>query len=368
MEASMGQRGRPTPQIVLSAEERDALERWARRPTTGQALALRCRIVLAAADGALNRDIARDLKCNAVTVGKWRTRFAAKRLDGLLDEPRPGQPRKITDEIVEQVIVTTLEEAPANGSTQWSTRSMAAHVGLNQTAISRIWRTFGLKPHRIEDFKLSTDPQFIDKVRDVVGLYLNPPDAAVVLCVDEKTQVQALDRTAPILPMLPGVPARRSHDYVRNGTSDLYAALDVASGQVLTQMTDQHRAIEFRNFLNLINRSVPDELAVHVICDNASTHKAPEIVRWLKRHRRFTIHYTPTYSSWLNQVERWFSELTTKKLRRSTHHTVAALRRDITDWVDHWNANPRPFIWRKTADEILDNLASYLQRINDSRH
>jgi transposase len=294
----MARRGRPTARIVLSDDEREALQRWARRPTTAQALALRCRIVLAAADGALNQDIARDLKCNAVTVGKWRTRFAAKRLDGLVDEPRPGQPRKITDEVVEQVIVATLEEAPPDGATQWSTRSMAARVGLNQTAISRIWRTFGLKPHRIEDFKLSTDPQFIDKVRDVVGLYLNPPDAAVVLCVDEKTQVQALDRTAPILPMLPGVPARRSHDYVRNGTSDLYAALDVASGKVLTQMTDQHRAVEFRTFLNLINRSVPDELAVHVICDNASTHKAPEIVRWLARHRRFTIHYTPTYSSW----------------------------------------------------------------------
>jgi transposase len=331
-------------------------------------LGLRSRIVLAAAEGALNRDIARELKCNATTVGKWRTRFAVKRLDGLLDEPRPGQPRKITDEVVERVIVTTLEEAPPDGSTQWSTRSMAARVGLNQTAISRIWRTFGLKPHRVEDFKVSTDPQFIDKVRDVIGLYLNPPDAAVVLCVDEKTQVQALDRTAPILPMLPGVPARRSHDYVRNGTADLYAALDVASGQVITQMTDQHRAVEFRKFLNLINHSVPDELAVHVICDNASTHKAPEIVRWLARHRRFSIHYTPTYSSWLNQVERWFSELTTKKLRRATHHTVAELRRDVNNWVEHWNANPRPFVWHKTADQILDNLSRYLQRINDSRH
>ena len=240
--------------------------------------------------------------------------------------------------------------------------------GLNQTAVSRIWRAFGLKPHRVEDYKLSTDPQFIDKVRDIVGLYLNPPDAAVVLCVDEKTQVQALDRTAPILPMLPGVPTRRSHDYVRNGTADLYAALDVASGQVITQMTDQHRAVEFRKFLNLINRTVPDHLHVHVVCDNASTHKAPEIVRWLKRHRRFTLHYTPTYSSWLNQVERWFSELTTKKLRRSTHHSVAELHRDIEDWVEHWNQNPRPFVWHKTADEILDNLAAYLQRINDSRH
>jgi len=364
----MGQRGRPTAQIVLSDDERETLQRWARRPTTGQALALRCRIVLAAADGKLNRQIAAELGCNAVTVGKWRSRFAAKRLDGLIDEPRPGQPRKITDEHVERVIVATLETTPPDGATQWSTRSMAANVGLNQTAISRIWRTFGLKPHRIEDFKLSTDPQFVDKVRDVVGLYLNPPDAAVVLCVDEKTQVQALDRTAPVLPMLPGTPARQTYTYVRNGTSDLYAALDVASGKVITQMTDQHRAVEFRAFLNLIDRNVPDDLAVHVICDNASTHKAPEIQRWLKRHRRFTLHYTPTYSSWLNQVERWFSELTTKKLRRSTHRSVAELRHDIHDWVDHWNEHPRPFVWRKTADEILDNLARYLQRINDSRH
>ena len=364
----MGTRGRPTAVIVLSDGERETLERWARRPKTGQALALRCRIVLAAADCLTNQQIAKRLGCNPVTVGKWRARFAVKRLDGLIDEPRPGQPRKVTDELVEQVIVTTLETTPDDGSTQWSTRSMAAKVGLNQTAVSRIWRTFGLKPHRIEDFKLSTDPQFVDKVRDVVGLYLNPPDAAVVLCVDEKTQVQALDRTAPVLPMLPGTPARQSYTYVRNGTCDLSAALDVASGKVITKMTDQHRAVEFRAFLNLIDHSVPDGLAVHVICDNASTHKAPEIQRWLKRHRRFTLHYTPTYSSWLNQVERWFSELTTKKLRRSTHRCVAELRRDINDWVEHWNNNPRPFVWRKTADQILDTLASYLERINDSRH
>jgi len=364
----MAGRGRPTAQIVLSDEEAETRRRWARRPTSSQALALRCRIVLGAAAGVLNRDIAAELGCNPVTVGKWRARFAAKRLDGLLDEPRPGQPRKITDDVVEAVIVATLEESPPDGATQWSTRSMAARVGLNQTAISRIWRTFGLKPHRVETFKLSTDPQFIDKVRDVVGLYLNPPDAAVVLCVDEKTQVQALDRTAPVLPMLPGTPKRQTYTYVRNGTSDLYAALDVASGKVLTQMTDQHRAVEFRAFLNLIDRTVPDDLAVHVICDNASTHKAPEIQRWLKRHRRFTLHYTPTYSSWLNQVERLFSELTTKKLRRGTHRSVDELRRDINDWVEHWNHSARPFAWCKTADEILDNLAHYLHRINDSRH
>jgi len=364
----MAGRGRPTARVVLSDEQRETLARWARRPKSGQALALRCRIVLAAAEGRANKDIAAELGCNPATAGKWRARFAAKGLDGLLDEPRPGQPRKITDEVVEAVIVATLETSPPDGSTHWSTRSMAAKVGLNQTAISRIWRAFGLKPHLVEDFKISNDPQFIDKVRDVVGLYLNPPDAAIVLSVDEKTQVQALDRTAPVLPLLPGVPARRSHDYVRNGTVDLYAALNVASGQVITQMTDQHRAVEFRKFLNLINRSVPDDLDVHVICDNASTHKAPEIQRWLKRHRRFHLHYTPTYSSWINQVERWFAELTNKKLRRSTHRSVRELRRDIDEWVAHWNDNPRPFTWRKTADEILDNLAQYLHRINDSGH
>jgi transposase len=352
----------------LDDVERETLERWARRPKSAQALALRCRIVLAAAEGLSNQQIAGRVGCNPNTVGKWRTRFAADRLDGLVDEPRPGAPRTITDAMVEDVIVTTLETTPDDGSTHWSTRSLAAKVGMNQTAISRIWRTFGLKPHRVEDFKLSTDPQFVDKVRDIVGLYLNPPDAAVVLSVDEKTQVQALDRTAPILPMLPGVPQRRSHDYVRNGTADLYAALDVASGNVITKMTDQHRAVEFRAFLNLINRNVPADLAVHVIVDNASTHKAPEIQRWLQRHRRFTFHFTPTYSSWLNQVERWFAELTTKKLRRSTHHTVRQLRNDITAWTEHWNTDPRPYRWHKTADEILDNLARYLHRINDSRH
>jgi transposase len=364
----MARRGRPPAQIVLDDVERETLERWARRPKSAQALALRCRIVLAAAEGLSNQQIAGRVGCNPNTVGKWRTRFAADRLDGLVDEPRPGAPRTITDAMVEDVIVTTLETTPDDGSTHWSTRSLAAKVGMNQTAISRIWRTFGLKPHRVEDFKLSTDPQFVDKVRDIVGLYLNPPDAAVVLSVDEKTQVQALDRTAPILPMLPGVPQRRSHDYVRNGTADLYAALDVASGNVITKMTDQHRAVEFRAFLNLINRNVPADLAVHVIVDNASTHKAPEIQRWLQRHRRFTFHFTPTYSSWLNQVERWFAELTTKKLRRSTHHTVRQLRNDITAWTEHWNTDPRPYRWHKTADEILDNLARYLHRINDSRH
>jgi transposase len=363
----MARRGRPVAEIVLSDDERETLERWARRPKSAQSLALRCRIVLGAAAGLTNQQIAAELGCNPVTVGKWRSRFARKRLDGLVDEPRPGQPRKITDAHVEAVIAATLEETPVD-ATHWSTRSMAARVGLNQTAISRIWRAFGLKPHLVEEFKLSNDPMFIDKVRDIVGLYLNPPDAAVVLSVDEKTQVQALNRTAPILPLLPGVPQRRTHDYARNGTTDLYAALDVASGKVLTQMTDQHRAIEFRKFLNLINRTVPAELAVHVICDNSSTHKAPEIQRWLQRHRRFTMHFTPTYSSWLNLVERWFAELTTKKIRRGTHNDTDELKNDIDHWVNTWNENPRPYVWTKTADQILASLARYLHRINASEH
>ena len=245
---------------------------------------------------------------------------------------------------------------------------MANKVGMSQTAISRIWRAFGLKPHQIEDFKLSPDPQFIDKVRDVVGMYLNPPDAAVVFCVDEKTQIQALDRTAPIFPMMPGVPQRQTHDYQRNGTTNLYAALDVASGHVITNMTPRHRAIEFRSFLNLINRNVPNNLDVHVVLDNVSSHKTPEIQRWLQRHPRFTFHFTPTYSSWMNLVERWFSELTTKWIRRGTHRSVTELKKSIRYWTERWNEDPQPFVWHKTADDILDTLAAYIQRIPDSGH
>ena len=353
--------------FTLSDEERETLQRWARRPRSAQALALRCRIVLAAADGEHSNDIAKRLGCNASTVGRWRGRFAARRLDGLHDEPRPGKPRTISDDDVERVIVTTLEETPRN-ATHWSTRSMAAATGMSQTAVSKIWRAFGLKPHRVEDFKLSPDPQFIDKVRDVVGLYLNPPDAAVVLCVDEKTQVQALDRSAPILPLLPGTPARQTHDYKRNGTTNLYAALDVATGNVIADLTPRHRAEEFRRFLNLIDKHVPADLDVHVIVDNSSTHKTPSIQRWLVRHPRFTLHFTPTYSSWLNLVERWFAELTTKWLKRAAHRSVRDLVASIRTWTTNWNDNPKPFVWHKTADEILDNLANYCQRINDSGH
>jgi transposase len=328
---------------------------------------LRCRIVLAAADGEQSKAIAASLGCSMQTVGRWRGRFAERGIDALHDEPRPGQPRKLSDEDVERVIVKTLEEQPLD-ATHWSTRSMAAATGLNQTAVSRIWRAFGLKPHRAESFKLSPDPQFIDKVRDIVGLYLNPPDAAVVLCVDEKSGIQALDRSAPILPLMPGVPERQTHDYVRNGTTNLYAALDLASGQVIADMTPRHRAEEFQRFLNLIDKSVPAHLDIHVVLDNSSTHKTPAIQRWLVRHPRFTMHFTPTYSSWLNLVERWFAELTTKWIKRSAHRSVRDLVASIRTWITNWNDDPKPYIWHKTADEILTSLAAYCQRINDSQH
>jgi transposase len=354
-------------EVVLSDEQRDVLERWARRPKSSQALALRCRIVLAAAEGLESIEIADRLGCHPSTVGRWRGRFARHGFDGLHDEPRPGKPRTISDEQVERVIVKTLEQQPAN-ATHWSTRSMAAATGMSQSAISRIWRAFGLKPQQTEAFKLSPDPQFIDKVRDIVGLYLNPPEAAVVLCVDEKAQIQALDRTAPILPLLPGVSERRSHDYVRNGTTNLYAALDVASGRVISEMSPRHRAEEFRRFLNLIDQSVPAHIDVHLVLDNSSTHKTPSIQRWLVRHPRFTLHFTPTYSSWLNLVERWFAELTTKWIKRGSHRSVRELVASIRSWITNWNDDPKPFVWHKTADEILDGLAAYCQRINDSGH
>jgi transposase len=353
--------------VVLSDREREVLERWARRPKSAQALALRCRIVLAAADGEASKEIAARLGCNRSTVGRWRGRFAERGLDGLHDEPRPGKPRSISDDDVERVIVKTLEEQPA-GATHWSTRSMAHATGMSQTAVSRIWRAFGLKPHQSEAFKLSPDPQFIDKVRDIVWLNLNPPEAAVVLCVDEKSQIQALDRTAPVLPLMPGVAERRTHDYVRNGTTNLYAALDVASGQVIADMNPRHRAEEFRRFLKLIDRSVPAALHVHVVLDNSSTHKTPQIQRWLVRHPRFTLHFTPTYSSWLNLVERWFAELTNKWIKRSAHRSARDLVASIRTWITGWNEDPRPYVWHKTADEILDSLAAYCQRINDSDH
>ena len=349
-------------EIVVGDEERAVLERWARRPKSSQALALRCRIVLAAAAGEQSKEIAARLGCSKSTVGRWRGRFARRGLDGLHDEPRPGKPRSIGDDAIERVIVKTLEQQPPN-ATHWSTRSMAQATGMSQTAIGRIWRAFGLKPHRTETFKLSPDPQFIDKVRDIVGLYLNPPDAAVVMCVDEKSQIQALDRSAPVLPLMPGVPERHTHDYVRSGTTNLYAALELASGQVIADMAPRHRAEEFRRFLDLIDEAVPAQLDVHVVLDNSATHKTPSIQRWLQRHPRFTLHFTPTYSSWLNLVERWFGELTTKWIKRSAHRSVRELVASIRTWITNWNDNPKPYVWHKTADDILNSLATYCQRI-----
>ena len=340
---------------------------WSRRATSANALAVRSRIVLAAAEGMSTSAVARRLDVSVGTARRWRARFVGEGLGGLLDEPRPGRPRTVADEQVEAVITRTLETTPKD-ATQWSTRSLAAELGMSQSAVSRIWRAFGLQPHRQDSWKLSRDPQFIDKVRDVVGLYLDPPEAAVVLCVDEKSQIQALDRTAPIFPMLPGTPARATHDYRRAGTSSLYAALDIASGRVIGSLHSRHRAIEFKNFLATIDREVPAEFQVHVVLDNASTHKTPAVKRWLIAHPRFVLHFTPTSSSWLNLVERWFGELTTKKLQRGTHRSVRALNADIRAWIESWNDNPRPYVWTKTADQILDSITRYCTRINDSRH
>ena len=351
----------------MSDEERAQLQAWARRPTSAQALAQRSRVVLLSAEGLTNTEIAGRLGVYRPMVTKWRSRFAEHRLDGLLDEPRPGQPRTVTDEQVEEVITKTLETKPKD-ATHWSTRSMAAEVGLTQSAVHRIWKAFGLQPHRQDSWKLSKDPQFVAKVRDVVGLYLNPPERAVVLCVDEKSQIQALDRSAPILPMLPGTPERATHDYRRHGTSSLYAALDITTGKVIGTLHQRHRSIEFKKFLQTIDREVPADLDVHVVLDNSSTHKTPAVKNWLLAHPRFVLHFTPTSSSWLNLVERWFGELTTKKLRRGAHRSVRELNADIRAWIDTWNDDPRPYVWTKTADQILESIARYCDRINESRH
>jgi transposase len=353
--------------VELTEDERVQLSAWARRSTSANAVAMRSRIVLAAAEGLGNTAVAAKVGVQVATARKWRNRFLAARLEGVVDEPRPGRPRTVADEQVEAVITRTLETTPKD-ATHWSTRSLASELGMSQSAVSRIWRAFGLAPHRQDSWKLSKDPQFIDKVRDVVGLYLDPPEAAVVLCVDEKSQIQALDRTQPIFPMMPGTPARASHDYNRAGTSSLYAALDIGSGKVIGSLHARHRAVEFKNFLIKIDKEVPTEFEVHVVLDNASTHKTPAVKRWLVAHPRFVLHFTPTSSSWLNLVERWFGELTTKKLQRGTHRSVRALNTDIRDWIKTWNDNPRPYVWTKTADQILDSIAKYCARINDSGH
>jgi transposase len=354
--------GRPKPALVLSAGERAQLQRWARRATTAQYLALRAKIVLRAAAGGTDTQIAADLGVDASTVQRWRSRFIERRVDGLSDEPRPGRPPSISLDQIEDVIIATLESTPG-ADTHWSRASMAQRSGLSKSTIGRVWKSFGLKPHLQDTFKLSTDPQFVDKVIDVVGLYHNPPEKAVVLCVDEKSQVQALDRSQPVLPMMPGTPERRTHDYLRHGVTSLFAAFNIADGTVIGQLHRRHRAIEFRKFLTTIDKTVPAELDVHVVCDNYATHNTAEIRTWLGRHPRFHIHFTPTGSSWINQVERWFGLLTDKLLRRGVHTSVQALERDIRDWIDTWNTNPRAFTWTKTADEILASLADYLHKI-----
>lgn len=329
---------------------------------------MRSQIVLECASGRSNKEVAARLSVSAATVGKWRRRFLVGRLDGLVDEPRSGHPRTIADERVEDVIVRTLETAPPDGGTHWSTRQMAAKTGLSQSTISRVWRAFGLQPHRVEHWKLSKDPLFVEKVKDIVGLYMDPPERALVLCVDEKSQIQALDRTQPILPVLPGVPERATHDYKRHGTSSLFAALNMTTGKVIESLHSRHRAIEFKKFLQKIDDEVPAGLDIHLVLDNYSTHKTPAIKRWLAAHPRFHLHFTPTGASWMNLVERWFGELTSRKLRRGTHRSVRELNKDIRDWVKQWNENPRPYVWTKTAEQILDTIAAYCERISDSGH
>jgi transposase len=352
--------------ITVSAADRLTLEGWARRPKTAQALALRARVVLAAIQSdASNSEIAERLGTHRHTVAKWRRRYATRGLAGLTDEPRPGAPRTITDDRVDRVLATTLEQAPPNG-THWSTRQLARHLGLSQTAVSRVWRAFGLQPHRAETFKLSRDPQFVEKVRDVVGLYLAPPDRALVLCVDEKTQVQAREPTAPVLPARPGQLERRAHDYVRHGTTDLFAALDVMTGQVIAQTHRRHRSVEFRRFLDTIDAAVPPDLDVHLVLDNAATHKTELVRRWLLKRPRYHAHFTPTSASWLNLVESWFGVLQRRELARGVYRSTYALEQAIRRYVAAANANARPFVWTKTADEILASVARFCQHLSNS--
>lgn len=359
----MARRGRPTVEITLSGDERKTLLRWAQRHSSSQALALRCRIVLACAEGRPNGEVATELRVHPTTVSKWRHRFAKDRIDGLVDAPRPGAARTIGDDVIEAIIVETLETAPPD-ATHWSTRGLAAKHGISHTTVGAIWRAFGLKPWRQDEFKVSPDPELVEKIRDLVGLYMNPPVAAAVFAIDEKPQIQALNRTAPTLPMLPTTPARATHDYERNGTCDLFAALEIATGTVITDIRARHTSTDFIAFLNKVNREVPASLDVHVILDNLATHKTPAVHKWLLRHRRFHFHFTPTYGSWMNLVERWFSALTTKKLQRSAHRSVKELAADIQAWADHWNENPTPFVWHKSAEEILERLAGYCVAIN----
>ena len=353
--------GRPKAALILTTEERRELQSLAHRSRSAPALARRARIVLVCAEGHDNKTVARQLRATTGTVGKWRCRFVQHRLKGLYDEPRPGAPRTITDDHVEQVVVRTLESTP-RGATHWSTRQMAKATGHSHMTISRIWQAFGLQPHRSETFKLSPDPLLVPKVRDIVGLYIHPPEHAVVLCVDEKSQIQALDRTSPLLPLRPGQAERRTHDSKRHGTTSLFAALDAKSGKVIGQTHRRHRSIEFRKFLDRIDASVPPDPEIHIIMDNYGTHKTPLIRAWFAKRPRFHVHCTPTYGSWLNLVERWFAELTTKQIRRGVHRSVTELEHAIQEFLDAHNADPKPFVWTKSADEILASIARFAQR------
>src|SRR3984893_6434085 len=363
----MAARGRPTAELVLTDEEHQTLTRWARRRKSSQALALRSRIVLGCAQGLSNKEVAARERVSQPTVGKWRRRVVEARLDGLGDDPPPGRPASVTSEQVEDVVVATLESVPAH-ATHWSRTSMAERAGLSKSTIGRIWKAFELQPHRSEHFKLSNDPLFVEKIYDIVGLYLDPPEAAVVLSVDEKSQIQALARSQPAFPMMPGMPEKRTHDYVRHGTTSLFAAFDIGDGTVISSLHRRHRAIEFRKFLAKVDTEIPDHLDIHLVCDNYGTHKAPTVQTWLDRHPRFHMHYTPTYSSWINQVERWFAELTRQLLERGDHHSVQALERDIRTWVAAWNENPKPFVWTKTAEQILKSLGLLMKRITGAGH
>jgi transposase len=353
--------------LALSDAERRTLDNWARRRKTAQGLALRARIVLACADGGPNIAVAARLGVHRATVAKWRGRFLSARLDGLSDEPRPGVPRTITDAQVEEVVVRTLEEVP-EGATHWSKRELAKRVGISPASVLRIWHAFGLQPWRTETFKISPDPLLTDKIRDVVGLYLAPPANAAVFSVDEKPHIQALERTAPVLPMMPGVPERRSFDYTRHGTIDLLAALNIATGKVIGKLSAQHRAVDFRDFLDDIDRQTDPALDVHVICDNLSAHKAPAVQRWLLAHPRFVLHFTPTYSSWINQVERWLAELQRRCLDRGVFCSVEELMTALEEWIKLWNEGARPFKWTKTADQIIDRICRYCRRISEPAH
>lgn len=359
--------GRPKPPLVLSSAEQEQLLAFTRRRKTAQALALRARIVLACAQGLDNKVVAARQRVTQQTVSKWRTRFVEQRLDGLLDAPRSGAPRSIDDSRIDALIAKTLESVPAN-ATHWSTRSMARAMQVSQTAVTRIWRAFGLQPHRQETFKLSTDPLFVEKVRDIVGLYLDPPLKAMVLCVDEKSQIQALDRTQPILPLAPGIPERRTHDYMRHGTTTLFAALDIATGEVIGELHRRHRSSEFLQFLRTIEANVPAALDVHLVMDNYGTHKTPAIKAWFAKHPRFHVHFTPTSASWINQVERWFATLTQNYIRRGTHRSTQQLEQAIRRYLELNNANPKPFAWAKSADDILASIERFCLRISNSGH